>query len=213
MLEFLKQIFTDTISIFTIMNPLSVGVIMLTLLPEDASKKDLHTVVNKSTKAVLITMLVIFLVGTYIFDFFRISPHGLRVFGGVILFMMGLNMVQGHGKRVNHNAKDQEAAKEREDISIVPLAIPVAVGAGLTTTLITLSVARSSWHDYVSGISAIVICSIAYWLILRRMPFIKRSLGDNGLKVFNRLMGLIVGSLAAQMILSGLFSLYQLYAS
>lgn len=193
------------------MNPLSVGVIMLTLLPEDASKKELNSVVNKSTKAVLVTMLVIFLVGTYIFDFFGISPHGLRVFGGVILFVMGLNMVQGHGKKVNHNAKDQEAAKEREDISIVPLAIPIAVGAGLTTTLITLSITINSWHDYVSGISAIVICSIAYWLILRRMPFIKRSLGDNGLKVFNRLMGLIVGSLAAQMIISGLFSLYKMF--
>jgi multiple antibiotic resistance protein len=46
-------------------------------------------------------------------------------------------------------------------------------------------------------------------LILQRMPFIRHTLGDNGLKVFNRIMGLIVGSLAAQMILSGMVSFYQ----
>jgi len=208
-LELLKDILGNSISIFTIMNPLSVGVIMLGLLDENATKEEVRSTAKKTTRASFVAMMVTFLLGTYIFDFFGISPEGLRIFGGTILFIMGLNMVQGHGKKVNHNMKDQQAALELDDISVVPLAIPVMVGAGLATTLINLSIAAETWQDYLSGVLAIVVCSVAALLILQRMPFIKKTLGVNGLKVFNRIMGLVVGSLAAQMFLSGVFSFYQ----
>lgn len=201
-LDLLRAILSDTIAIFTIMNPLSVGGIMLGLLG-NTSKEEINSTAGRTVRTAFVAMLVIFLVGNHIFNFFGISPHGLRVFGGIILFLMGYNMVQGHGKRVNHNEKDQKAALEREDIAMVPLGIPVMVGAGLATTLLNLSVAAKAWQDYVSALVAIVICSLAALLILRRMPYIKHKLGVNGLKVFNRIMGLIVGSLAAQMILSG----------
>ncbi len=208
-LDLLKQILSDSISIFTIMNPLSVGVIMLGLLDKDADKKEVAQVAAKASKATFIAMLIAFFIGNYIFEFFGISPHGLRIFGGTILFIMGLNMVQGHGKKTNHSQKENEAAKELEDISVVPLAVPIMMGAGLTTTLINLSIAAQEWQDYLSGVLAILICSIAALLILRRMPYIKKALGDNGIKVFNRIMGLVVGSLAAQMFLEGAFGLYQ----
>lgn len=211
--DFLKDTLGNTISIFTIMNPLSVGVIMLTLLDEDVTKKEVKATATKSMKAVFVAMLVLFLGGSYIFQFFGISPHGLRVFGGLILLIMGINMVQGHGKRVNHSQKEHSAAMDREDISVVPLAIPIMVGPGLATTLINLSINSGGWQDYASGLIAIVICAVASVLILQRMPFIKQKLGTNGLKVFNRLMGLIVGSLAAQMILKGIMGLYELFTA
>ncbi|MFI2743004.1 MarC family protein [Zhouia sp. PK063] len=203
-MELLKSIFSDTISVFTIMNPLSVGVIMLTLLDETVTKQEIKATAFKATKGTFVAMVVVFLIGQYIFKFLGISPDGLRVFGGIILLIMAVNMVQGHGKTVNHSTKEREAAEAREDISIVPLAIPITVGPGLATTLLNMSVAATTWQSYVSGISAIVICCIASYLILQRMPYIKEKLGVNGLRVFNRVMGLIVGSLAAQMILSGI---------
>lgn len=210
-LDLLRSILADTISIFTILNPLSVGVIMLGLLEEDVSKAEIRRVSSRTMRAAFIAMVVAFLLGNYVFQFFGISPHGLRIFGGTILFIMGLNMVQGHGKKVNHTPKDQMAAKDREDISVVPLAIPVMVGAGMLTTLINMSIEAQTWQDYLSGVIAIILCSIAGLLILQRMPWIKSGLGVNGLKVFNRIMGLVVGSLAAQIFLEGLFGLYKTY--
>lgn len=209
--SFLTKTLGDTITIFTIMNPLSAGVVMLSLLDDDVSKKAIKFVAWKNTKAIFVTMLVLFLSGIYIFEFFGISPHGLRVFGGLILLVMGFNMVQGYGKKVNHNAKDQSAAKEREDISVVPLAIPIMAGPGMATTLINLSTKANDWLDYASACLAIFVCCAASLLILQRMPFIKKTLGLNGLKVVNRLMGLIVGSLAAQMMFNGLIGLYELF--
>lgn len=211
MLDLIRTIFSDTISVFTIMNPLSVGVIMLTLLHEGISSKQIQSIALKTTKGTFVAMMVVFLIGQYIFKFLGVSPDGLRVFGGIILLVMGINMVQGHGKKVNHSSKEREAAGLQEDISIVPLAIPITVGPGLTTTLLNMSVASTTWQGYVSGISAITVCCIASYFILGRMPYIKEKLGVNGLRVFNRVMGLVVGSLAAQMILTGISGIWKLH--
>lgn len=189
------------------MNPLAAGAIMLTLCDEGVTNKEIRSVAFSATRAIFIAMLVIFLAGVYIFDFFGISPDGLRIFGGIILLTMGYNMVQGHGKRVNHLPKEHEAAKQRNDISVVPLAIPIIVGPGLATTLITMSLGNAGWEGYVSGIGGIIISCAATLVILIRMPYIRKRLGENGLKVFNRLMGLIVGSLAVQMMLNGILGL------
>ncbi|MGB0177805.1 MAG: MarC family protein [Owenweeksia sp.] len=207
MLDLLREILADTISIFTIMNPLSAGVVMLTLVDDDTTRREFHSIAIKNTRTVFIAMIILFLSGTYIFNFFGIRPDGLRVFGGIILLLMGFNMVQGHDKKVNHRPQEQAAAQMRNDISMVPLAIPIIVGPGLATTLINLSIGSEKWEDYTSVIVAISICALANFIILRRMSFIKKRLGVNGLKVFNRLMGLIVGSLAVQMMLQGLIGL------
>ncbi|GLB52679.1 membrane protein [Neptunitalea chrysea] len=185
------------------MNPLSVGVIMLSLLQDDTTAEEIKGIAYKASKSILIALVIIFFIGQYIFKFLGVSPDGLRVFGGLILLIMGINMVQGHGKKVNHSTKEQEAAGQREDISIVPLAIPVAVGPGLITTVLNMSVVAADWQHYLSGSVAIIICCVSSYFILGRMPYIKMRLGVNGLRVFNRIMGLVVGSLAAQMILAG----------
>ena len=206
-MEILKNILSESISLFTIMNPIAAGAIMLSLCHEGATKHEIRAVAIGSARSVFVSMVIIFLAGVYIFQFFGVSPDGLRIFGGVILLTMGYNMVQGHGKRVNHLPKEHEAAKQREDISVVPLAIPIIVGPGLATRLITMRIGASEWPDYVAGIAAIVVASIATLVILIRMPYIRKRLGENGLKVLNRLMGLIVGALAVQMMITGILGL------
>ena len=211
MIELLKSILGNTISIFTIMNTLSAGVIMLSLVSESVTKQEIETIARRCTKTVFITMLILFLSGTYIFNFFGIKPDGLRIFGGIILLIMGFDMVQGKGKKTNHQSTEHEAARQQSDISIVPLSIPIIAGPGLTTTLINLSLVHKSWHSYLSVTAAIILCSISNYLILRNMPRIKERLGENGIRVFSRLMGLVVGSLAAQMFITGVLGLYSNY--
>ncbi|MGY6561811.1 MAG: MarC family protein [Luteibaculaceae bacterium] len=206
-IEIALIILYQSVAIFTIMNPLGAGAIMLSIIDGNPSKNDFKGIASKNTKAVFITMLIILFVGQYIFNFFGISTDSLRIFGGVILFFMGLNMVQGIEKKVNHTKPENEAAMQQNDISIVPMAIPIIVGPGLASTLITLTLEQEKWTDYFTIIAAIVICSIANYLILSNMITIKNRLGINGLKVFTRLMGLIVGSLAVQMILKGAFAI------
>jgi multiple antibiotic resistance protein len=190
------------------MNSLSAGAILLTLVPEETTHNEFKAIASKNSKAVFITMAVLLLIGTYIFNFFGISANALKVFGGLILLNMGINMVRGYDKKVNSSTKEKEAAMEQEDVSVVPMAIPIIVGPGLATTLITMSIDANTWHAYVSAITAIIVCSITNYIILANISRIKKRLGVNGLKVFNRLLGLIVGSLAVQMIIIGIQALW-----
>jgi multiple antibiotic resistance protein len=208
LLTLLRQITSDTISIFTIMNSLSAGAILLTLVPDETTDQEFKSIAKKNSKAVFISMAVIFALGTYLFSFFGISADSLKVFGGIILLNMGVNMVRGYDKKVNSSPKEKAAAMEQEDVSVVPMAIPIIVGPGLATTLITLSIDANNWIGYASGLFAILVCSFTNYIILSNMTKIKKRLGVNGLKILNRLLGLVVGSLAAQMIVIGIKALW-----
>jgi len=202
------NLLTQSVALFTIMNSISAGAIMLTLVPDTISHKELKSIALKNTKAVFIGMLILFLIGVYVFKFFGISPMALRVFGGLILLFMGINMVQGGDKKVNSSSGEREAAILKEDISIVPLAIPIIIGPGLATSLITIQINALDWIDYVVTIIAIIIVTTLNYFLLANMNYVKKRLGINGIKVLNRLMGLVVGSLAVQMIVLGLQELW-----
>lgn len=185
---------------------------MLTLVPETISRKNLKLIARRNTRAVFLSMLILFLLGIYVFQFFGISPMALRVFGGLILLFMGINMVQGHDKKLNSSQREREAAMEKDDISIVPLAIPIIIGPGLATSLITFQLEAVDWVDYLVTVLAIIIVTVANYLVLSNMNYIKNRLGLNGIKVLNRIMGLVVGSLAVQMIVQGLQELWTHFA-
>ena len=206
------SVLTQSVALFTIMNSISAGAIMLTLVPETISRKDLKLIARRNTRAVFISMFILYLIGIYVFQFFGISPMALRVFGGLILLFMGINMVQGHDKKLNASQKEKDAAMDKDDISIVPLAIPIIIGPGLATSLITFHLEAISWVDYLVTILAIVIVTITNYLVLSNMSYIKIRLGLNGIKVLNRIMGLVVGSLAVQMIVQGLQELWAHFA-
>jgi multiple antibiotic resistance protein len=206
--EILYKILGQSVALFTIMNSMSAGVIMLSMVPDTVSHKELKHIALKNTKAVFIAMIILYLIGVYVFQFFGISPMSLRVFGGLILLFMGINMVLGHDKKVNSSQKEIDAAQDKDDISVVPLAIPIIIGPGLATTLITFQAQSTGWFDYLISIVAIIIVVLTNYFLLANMNYIKMRMGINGLKVLNRIMGLIVGSLAVQMIVQGLVELW-----
>jgi multiple antibiotic resistance protein len=125
---------------------------------------------------------------------------------------MGINMVQGYDKKLNSSSREREVAMNKEDISVVPLAIPIIIGPGLATALINLNIDSKDWEDYLYTLLAIIIVTIANYLVLANMNYVKNRLGINGIKVLNRIMGLVVGSLAIQMMVQGLKELWEYFS-
>lgn len=208
--DFLKVVMDNSINLFTIINPLGVGSIMISMMNHDADKAEFRDVAYRNSKTVFIAMTIIFLIGSYLFQFFGINTFSLQVFGGLILFMIGFNMVNGRDKKLNASEKEREAAVEKEDIAIVPLAIPIIVGPGVTSVIINLNEIYEEKINMVAVIVSFLIVSIANFLILSNMKAIKKRLGMHGLKVLSRIMGLVVGSLAAQLLIKGLKGLWEI---
>ena len=199
----------STIALITILNPIAAASIMISLVN---SIKEIPSVAFKASVTVLIASLITLFFGEAIFKFFGINVLSIKVIGGVILMLIAINMAYGQGSKSRHTPEEESEAQEKDDISIVPLAIPILFGPGVIATIIVLN--NNLSHIYSSKLSyltvsiSIFISTIVVYLTLRYGGAIKRLLGITGMKILTRIMGLIVGAIAAQFLISGVKGLW-----
>ncbi len=181
-LEFTIIAFT---SLFTMMNPLGVIPVYITLtshLNPKAAKK----VAYKAVLTGLITLILFAVAGKFIFDFFAITIHSLRVVGGIIFFIAGYDMLQARLNRTKSSEEDHHF-EDSKDVAISPLGIPLAE---VSFKIVLLAV-----------ILALMIIMLLSLLGGRK---VMRFLGENGNKVLMRIMGLIVMVIAVEFMFAGL---------
>jgi len=158
-------------------------------------------------------MLLFLLTGTAILDFFGISLDSFRVAGGILLLLIGINIVTGDPAKA---AKDlivqAEASALREAKSVyrqivVPFAMPLLVGPGVIANLILYaSEARTIKSDtlFLGLMGVTVGISLLTLVILLSGRFLRRLLGDVGLSIATRILGLLVASIGMQFVITGL---------
>lgn len=135
-----------------------------------------------------------------------ISLSALRVAGGVLLFRIAVDMVYAQVRR--ETAEEEAEAREKEDISIFPLAIPMISGPGaLASVLLLTSQAHGdpTLTGIVLGAAAAVL--VVAWVVLRMAGRLARLVGQTGINVLTRVLGLILTALAVQYVADGLIGL------
>jgi multiple antibiotic resistance protein len=126
----------------------------------------------------------------------------LRVVGGVIFFIMGMDMLQARIGR--DKIKETEVKSYITDISITPLAIPMICGPGaITNAIVLMEDANSLAKTIILVVSILVIMLITYLILYSSSKLIK-MLGETGINVMMRIMGLIVMVIAVEFFFSGL---------
>ncbi|MCR8641235.1 MarC family protein [Paenibacillus sp. N1-5-1-14] len=188
-------------SFFTLINPLGVMTIFLTMTSDLESTNRIRTA-RKSVFVAFITLVIFAITGQLLFKFFAISVDSLKVVGGVIFFLMGQDMLQA--RLVKPKLTDSEKKKYVNDISITPLAIPMICGPGAITNSIVLMESASSIGMIVILLCSIfVICYVTYLIFVNSSKII-HILGETGNNVLMRIMGLIVMVIAIEFLVSGL---------
>lgn len=188
-------------SFFTLINPLGVMPIYLTMTSELDQEMKRRTA-KKATVVSFITLVLFSITGQLIFKFFGITIDSLKVVGGVIFFLMGQDMLQA--RLVKTKISEKEVKSYTNDISITPLAIPMICGPGAITNAILL---MDTAHDFASKgilIAAIFVVCLGTYFILLNSTRIYDLLGETGNNILMRLMGLIVMVIAVEFIVSGL---------
>lgn len=182
----LKEILFDTVSLVTILNPIAAAAIMVTLV----KYSDIPSVSKITSFTVLISSVVTMIAGGWILKLFGINLPSIKAIGGVVLLIIALNMVQGKEVAPTNSTKDEhEAAQEKDNVAIIPIAIPILFGPGVITTIIVLSEKSKNLLDKGALFFSIILASIVVYIILRNATFISKVLGINGLKIVTRLMG------------------------
>lgn len=128
----LKEILFDTVSLVTILNPIAAAAIMVTLV----KYSDIPSVSKITSFTVLISSVVTMIAGGWILKLFGINLPSIKAIGGVVLLIIALNMVQGKEVAPTNSTKDEhEAAQEKDNVAIIPIAIPILFGPGVITTI------------------------------------------------------------------------------
>jgi len=189
---------------FAIMNPIANTPVFMSLTDGDdaATKK---AVARNSILFAFVLIAVLSFIGNFIFKLFGITLPALRITGGIVLFMIGYQMLQGSGSKV-HTPTDDDIAASREvrlNVAISPLGIPILAGPGTIAVAMGYAAGFDLIHIILSLLAFGVMCGITY-MCFRESEQIVERLGQNGINVITRLMGLILATIGVGMILAGL---------
>jgi multiple antibiotic resistance protein len=187
---------------FAIMNPIA-NTAAFAGLTGSMNKEQQKAIAFKSLMITFIVITVFSVLGHAIFNLFGISLAALRITGGILIFIVGYHMLQGSASSM-HNSKDADAAPANDsDIAISPLAVPLLAGPGTIATAMNYATAGGVSAMLVTVAVFFVLCVITFFCFIFSARIIK-MVGQNGLSIVTRLMGLILAVIGTQMLIAGI---------
>jgi multiple antibiotic resistance protein len=205
-LTFLIYAFT---SIFAIVNPVS-GVMAFISMTANMSKADKIYIARRSVVIATLIAIIFSVTGDFILNLFNITVDSLRVAGGVLLFLVALDMLFARTTRESISTEELKYASQRENISIFPIAMPLLTGPGAITTIIVLIKTAENVDQKLIVIGAILLTFCITFLIFRFSDYFNKVVGMTGMLVMTRLMGLFLGAIAVDFISIGIKHIFNL---
>ena len=193
------QMFT---ALFAIMNPISAVPLYLTFTANIADKR--ARIARQTAIAVFVIMVITLLMGQTILQIFSISIDAFRMAGGILIMLVAFNMLQARVGRTRHTPEEDEEAIDSDTVAVVPLALPLLAGPGAMSTVILFADRVEGPEGTGSLIIIILLISLAIWGILHLAPQIGKRMSRTAMNIATRVMGLILASMAIEVIFGGL---------
>jgi len=192
-------------ALFSVINPLGTVPVFVGLTKEDTNAERSRTSLLAAINTFVI-LAIAFFTGKYILNFFGISIESLRIAGGLIIVSSGFALLTGSFNK--HKGMDREKVKndvkERDGVSLTPLAIPMLAGPGAISLLIGLQEDHHLIFDRLIIVLAIAITCTATFLMLKSAHFIVKYLGASGINAISRIIGFIVIAIGIEYISSSI---------
>ena len=164
---------------------------------------------RKAALTCFIVLTAFALCGQYIFQMFGIKLPAFEIAGGLILMLIGLDMLEAKRSPTQETHGDTEEGAAKEDAGIVPLGIPMLAGPGaISSVMVLVGQVPTLWNWEMGAIlgSIAVTALVSYW-VLAGASRVRRVLGETGIRILVRIMGLLLVALAMQFFVNGLTDL------
>jgi len=194
-------------SFFTIVNPIQ-ATLTFVALTTGITSEERKGIAFRTTAIAFIIALLFAIGGNLILQFFGITVDSLRVAGGILLFLVAIDMLKGEREQKKVTDAELQDATYREDISVFPLATPLLTGPGAITTVIVQMGDAVNILEKALVLGALVLTFAATYLILRSAEYIDRVLGVTGIMVMTRIQGLILGAIAVTFVATGAWNIF-----
>jgi multiple antibiotic resistance protein len=195
-------------SIFFLVDPFA-AIPSFLAITESADPARRKRMARKATLTCFIVLTSFALGGQLIFKMFGITLPAFEVAGGLILLLIGLDMLEAKRSPTQEALGDTEEASHKEDAGIVPLGIPMLAGPGaISSVMVLVGQVPAMWHWEMGAIlgSIALTCLVSYW-VLSGAGRVRAVLGETGIRILVRIMGLLLVALAMQFFVNGLTDL------
>lgn len=195
---------TVTVALFSILNPIG-AVPTLVSLTQNYSTTEKNGVIRKSVLVASGMIIGFMLVGVYIFSVLGIDIADFKIAGGILLFKVAFDMLQGRTSNTKLTQVEKEETQEREAIGIVPIGTPLLAGPGtITTAIIYFNSLSVSMTEKGAVFLSIVVVMLLTYYILKFSTRIFDRVGKTGSLIISRIMGLLLAAIAVSFIISGI---------
>jgi multiple antibiotic resistance protein len=191
---------------FAMMNPVANTAVFVGMTGDQTPQQRKAT----ATKALITAFFIVAafcLLGKGIFEVFGITLPALRLSGGILVFLVGYHMLQGSSSKLHSQPEEQE---EPKDVAISPLALPILAGPGTIATAMNYSASGDMLNIFVTIGAFASLCIITFVCFLFG-PKLVDKLGESGISIVTRLMGLILTVIGMQMFIQGVHDAYMLF--
>ena len=196
MSQLFEHALTVFMAFFAIMNPIANTTVFAGLTGSMGKAKQMKVAI-KSLTITFVIIVLFSILGKSIFHLFGITLPALRITGGILVFLVGYHMLQGKSSKL-HTAEENNDS----DVAVSPLAVPLLAGPGTIATAMNYSSA-GGWGEIMVTVAAFaVLCLITFVCFIFSSKIIS-AIGESGLSIVTRLMGLILAVIGVQMLIGG----------
>ena len=195
-------------SIFFLVDPFAaIGSFLAITAGADRARR--KRMARKGTLTCFIVLAGFALAGQLIFRMFGITLPAFEVAGGLILLLIGLDMLEARRSPTQETSGEAEEAAHKEDAGIVPLGVPMLAGPGaISSVMVLVGEAPSLWSWQMGAIlGAIAVTAVASYFVLAGADRVRGVMGETGIRILVRIMGLLLVALAMQFFVNGLTDL------
>ena len=192
-----QSLLGNSVKFFFLLTPFAGLATYLALTKQDSTREK-HRIAIRATTSVWIASLILLFAGQSIFDTMGITLDAFRIGAGAMLFLSGVALQQP--------SQMADSRDPNEDVAMVPLAIPVLLGPATIGTIMVVGAESSMSLHSLSVVISLTLATIFVGILLWTGSWLEKKLGNLTINALSKLSGLILASLAAQMIITGLRS-------
>jgi multiple antibiotic resistance protein len=198
----MRDYFQAIVALLAITDPIGAVPVFIALTRELDPRQRRRSAL-RGTLAAIVILTVAALAGRAILQVFGISLPAFQAAGGLVIVLMGLEMLSGRPTRAQQY---EDNPRQDPDPILVPFAMPLIAGPGAITTVITLAVREPGWSQQPRVLIAIAVTGLILYLMLLSASWLSDRVGPRGQSIFLRFMGLILVAVGAHLLLSGVVS-------
>ena len=206
--EYLSLFIVCLSAVFFVVDPLGVVPLFIAMTANDSPEKTRSMAARAClTGAGLLIFFALF--GGVMFKVMNISLSAFRVAGGILLLITALDMLKARTSATRTSPEEKREGELKDDIAIVPLAMPLLAGPGsIATVMVLMSKGETVWTA-VPVVASIIITFVASYFLLRAAKLVQRVLKASGVAILQRVMGLVLAAIAVQFMAEGARDLWK----